>query len=170
MHGKRRDQEQTLQDIPAQNHDWNEVEYTWNDDYTKLTATRTCKRNESEHVETETVGVVSAEVTTPATHETMGWTTYTSAAFKNEAFAAQSITVQNVPVLTWKYGDANNDDEVNTADLIRLANYLADNTVEHGEGADANGDGTINEDDLTLLRDYFAKKSGVRLGKALIAG
>ena len=170
-------QEQTLQDIPAQNHDWNDPEYLWNDDYTQVTATRTCKRNPAEHSETETVDVVSAEVTTPATHGAMGKTTYTSAAFKNEAFEVQTITVENVPVLTWKYGDANNDDKVDTADLIRLANYLADNTVVIGEGADANGDGTVNADDLTLLLNYFAAydftipaPGTVTLGPEMIAG
>ena len=39
-------------------HDWGEVVYEWSEDGTKLTATRVCKNNKN-HVETETVNVVS---------------------------------------------------------------------------------------------------------------
>ena len=39
-------------------HEWGEIEYKWADDYSKVTATRVCKRD-SKHVETETVNTTS---------------------------------------------------------------------------------------------------------------
>ena len=89
-------QSRTETDIPARGHDWGEPVYEWADDLSSLTATRIC-RNDPAHIETETV-TVSAEVTTPATCTEMGCTTY-SAAFVNEAFAAQSRTETDIPAL-----------------------------------------------------------------------
>ena len=87
----------TLTDIPALGHAWGAVDYEWNADHTKLTATRVCANDES-HVETETVGATS-QVTTPATCTEMGRTTYTSAAFENSAFSAQTVTLTDIPAL-----------------------------------------------------------------------
>ena len=86
-------QTETVEDIDALGHDWN-VTYTWADDYSTVTATRTCKRDAT-HEETETVDTTSA-VTKAATCEAKGETTYT-ATFTNEAFAAQTKTVENIP-------------------------------------------------------------------------
>ncbi len=83
-------------DVAALGHDWSETSYEWADDLNSLTATRVC-RNDPAHVETETVAV-SAEVTKPAVCEEAGETTY-SAAFANEAFAAQSRTETDIPAL-----------------------------------------------------------------------
>jgi hypothetical protein len=90
-------QTKTLTDVEALGHDWGEVAYVWNDDNTAVTATRVCAHDPA-HVETETV-VVTAEVTTPATCTEMGETTYTSAAFTNPAFEAQTTVLTNIPKL-----------------------------------------------------------------------
>ncbi len=78
----------TLENVDALGHDWGETTYTWNDDNTKVTATRVCKRDAT-HQETETVEVTS-QVTKEATCETKGEVTYTGAAFANEAFIVQT--------------------------------------------------------------------------------
>ena len=80
--------------IPAIHHDWDEPNYEWSEDYSELTARRVC-RNDGDHVEYEIVEV-SSEVTKEPTCEGKGETTYTSAAFENEAFEAQSVTVEDI--------------------------------------------------------------------------
>ena len=60
----------------ALGHDWNEVTYTWTEDNSEVTASRTCKRDET-HVETETVKTTS-EVTKEATYNEEGELTYTA--------------------------------------------------------------------------------------------
>ena len=76
----------------ALGHDWGEVTYTWSEDNKKVTATRTCTRNQS-HIETETV---DAEVTgtTASTCNGNGSVVYTSKAFDNAAFQIQTKTVE----------------------------------------------------------------------------
>ena len=93
----------TLTDVPALGHAWGEPSYEWNADHSAVTATRVCANDES-HVETETAEATGA-VTTPATCLAMGETTYTSAAFENPAFAVQSVTLTDVPMLehSWKH-------------------------------------------------------------------
>ena len=76
--------------IPATGHDWGEIKYTWEEDNSKVTAKRICNTVTS-HVEEETVAA-SSEVTTKAGCLTDGKRTYTSVAFKNEAFEQQSTT------------------------------------------------------------------------------
>ncbi len=82
-------------------HDWDDPEYVWAEDNSSVTATRVCKRVAS-HKETETVQT-DAEITTPATCEAPGQTTYT-ARFANPAFETQTKTLTNVPALghDWK--------------------------------------------------------------------
>ncbi len=70
-------------------HDWGDVTYTWADDNSTVTASRTCKRDKS-HVETETADA-EAEVTTEPTATESGERTYT-AKFENEAFETQTKT------------------------------------------------------------------------------
>lgn len=53
-------------------------------------------------------------------------------------------------------GDANDDGEINSKDIVRLKKYLADNSVEIGPGADVNQDGTIDDTDLQLLKEFIA--------------
>ncbi len=94
----------TTRNVESVGHSWSEVSYTWNDDCSKVTATRTCTNpnhkepEDGPKTETETVSATS-EVTKPATCEAKGETTYTSTAFTNTAFAVQSKTVENVAPL-----------------------------------------------------------------------
>ena len=71
-------------------HDWDAATYTWSNDNKKVTATRECK-NDSSHVETETVSTTS-EISKQPTCAEKGEATYTSAAFQNTAFEAQTKT------------------------------------------------------------------------------
>ncbi len=76
-------------------HDWGEPVYTWSEDNTQVTATRTCKRN-ADHQETETAAAAGT-VTVEPTHDDNGQTTYT-ATFDNPAFETQTKTVETDPV------------------------------------------------------------------------
>ena len=88
--------ESTVTVIPKTGHDWNEPTYTWADDNSSVTASRTC-RNDSSHKESETVKP-SSEVTKAATYTEKGETTYT-AVFTSEVFTKQTKTVADIPVL-----------------------------------------------------------------------
>lgn len=90
--------------IPALGHDWGAAAYEWNADHTKLTATRVCQ-NDNAHIETETVDVTAEIILAPTCTE-MGQTTYTSAAFENQAFTAQTVTLTDIPALghNWVHG------------------------------------------------------------------
>lgn len=66
-----------------------------------------------------------------------------------------------------KVGDVNGDDKITSADLIRLAKYIANkNSVEISstKAADANGDGKVSSADLIRLAKYIANKNSVTLG------
>ncbi|OUO79266.1 hypothetical protein B5F53_07190 [Blautia sp. An249] len=63
--------------ISAINHDWNDAVYTWDDDGSTCTATRTCK-NDSAHTEKATATVTGAQTKAPTCTQ-MGETTYTAA-------------------------------------------------------------------------------------------
>lgn len=88
--------ESTVTVIPKTGHEWNVPTYTWSEDNSTVTATRTC-RNDSSHKESETVKSTS-EVTKAATYTEKGETTYT-AVFDNEVFTKQTKTVADIPVL-----------------------------------------------------------------------
>ena len=90
-------QTKTVADIPALGHDWNNPTYVWADDHSAVTATRTCKHDAS-HVETETVNATWVLTASP-TETAKGKRTYTSAAFRNGAFAVRSVTVEDIPAL-----------------------------------------------------------------------
>ena len=62
--------------IGAINHDWNDAVYTWSDDGSTCTATRTCK-NDSAHTETSKATVTGAQTKAPTCTE-KGETTYTA--------------------------------------------------------------------------------------------
>ncbi len=86
---------------PATGHEWGDVTYTWADDNSTVTATRTCTHN-PEHVQSETVAVTSETV--PATCEEAGKIIYTSAEFENEAFEVQTKEVEGEPALGHDWG------------------------------------------------------------------
>lgn len=75
--------------LPATGHNWDTPTYVWNDDNTKVTATRVCK-NDNTHVETETVDVTSQII--PPTCEVGGKTVLT-ATFTNKTFETQTKDV-----------------------------------------------------------------------------
>ena len=83
----------TYEEIPATDHNWDDVTYTWSEDGKSCTAKRVCKNDES-HVETATA-VVTSEVTTPATCVDKGTTTYT-ASFTVEWAQPQTTTRDDV--------------------------------------------------------------------------
>ncbi len=83
-------------DTEATGHAWGEAVYTWSDDYSEATATRTCS-NDASHTETETVKTTSS-VTKEPTIYTKGETTYT-AEFTNSAFEKQTVTVDDIDSL-----------------------------------------------------------------------
>ena len=76
------------EDLEIAAHTWGEATYTWNEDHTECTATRTCTADET-HVETETVKATVETV--ESTCKVAGSKTYT-VAFTNEAFASQTHT------------------------------------------------------------------------------
>ena len=88
--------------IPATGHDWGTPTYVWSADNSSITAIRVCKNN-SEHVETETVSTIS-EIIKAATCTTKGKTKYTSASFGNPAFTVQTKTLTDIPALGHDWG------------------------------------------------------------------
>ncbi len=87
----------------ALGHDWGEPTYEWAEDYSKVTATRVCTRDEN-HVETEEA-LVSAAVTKQPTCEEKGETTYTPAEFTNEAFVKQEPKTEEIDALGHAWGE-----------------------------------------------------------------
>lgn len=63
------------------------------------------------------------------------------------------------------YGDVDSDGSIDTPDLIRLAQYLAEYDVTIDElAADCDGDGSVDTPDLIRLAQYLAEYD-VELGK-----
>ncbi|MBR0230356.1 MAG: S-layer homology domain-containing protein, partial [Erysipelotrichaceae bacterium] len=91
--------------VEALGHDWNDPTYAWSADNSTVTATRTCKRDDT-HIETETVEATASTI--PATCESAGSTTYTSASFENEAFEVQSKT-ETIPASGHDWNDPEYD-------------------------------------------------------------
>ena len=81
--------------VEVREHDWGAPTYTWADDNSTVTATRTCNYD-STHVETETV-VPASEVTKQPTTTAVGEATLT-ATFANPAFETQTKDVE-LPML-----------------------------------------------------------------------
>ena len=94
-------QTKVMEDVDALGHDWSAVTYTFSEDGKTCTASRTCG-NDHAHDQSETVNCAAA-VTTPATCETAGVTTYT-ANFANAAFETQTTTRTDVAALGHLWG------------------------------------------------------------------
>lgn len=99
-------------DIDTNAHDWNDPTYKWEDDYSKVTATRVCKHDPS-HVEKETVNT-QAVVTKEATCVAKGRKDYT-ASFTNQAFKEQKKTVET-PIDPRKH-KWNEGEEISSQDI-----------------------------------------------------
>ena len=88
-------------DIPALVHDWNTPTYTWADDNSTCTATRTC--NNGDHPETEMVAATPQA--TPATECTGYGSVKYTAVFTNDAFATQTKEVIDSEALGHDWGE-----------------------------------------------------------------
>ena len=87
--------------ISAINHDWNDAVYTWDDDGSTCTATRTCK-NDSAHTETSKATVTGAQTKAPTCTE-KGETTYT-ATFEANWAMTQTKVLADIPATGHSYG------------------------------------------------------------------
>ena len=81
-------------------HDWNEAIYTWNDNGSSCTASRTCK-NDSDHVETAEANITSKPGKEPTCTEN-GETTYT-AAFEADWAMTQTKVLADIPATGHSY-------------------------------------------------------------------
>ncbi len=159
---------------PKHVHDWGTPTYTWTADYSKVTATRVCK-TDSTHKETETVTTTS-KVTTPATCEAKGKTTYT-AIFTNTAFAKQTKAVENIPALghEWDTGVVTKQPTVTQTGIMTYTckrcgktktAVIPKLTVLRG---DLNSDGSVNQKDLAMLSKYMRNSTLYPLNETAMA-
>ena len=86
-------------EIPALGHQWSEPVYTWSEDNTTCTATRTCENND-EHSQTATATVTSEPTKAPTCTE-MGEMTY-MATFTEE-WAVEQTKTEGIPVTGHHY-------------------------------------------------------------------
>ncbi len=93
-------QTKDVEDVDPIGHDY-EISYVWAEDGSSCAATATCKRDAS-HVVTEN-GAITSEVTTAATCEGKGTTTYT-ATFTKEPFTTQTKDVEDINALGHNWG------------------------------------------------------------------
>lgn len=142
--------------IDATGHDWGAPEYTWNDDNSKVTASRTCSKTPAHDgsVETETVDTTSA-ITKTATPEEDGEITYT-ATFKNDAFAVQTKTVAvpmtgyTVTVTSAGNGTASADVTGGNKGTNVTLTAVADTGYRFAEWKVVAGNVTITDDSFTI--------------------
>ena len=87
--------------ISAINHDWNDAVYTWSDDGSTCTATRTCK-HDSAHTETSKATVTGAQ-TKASTCTEKGETTYT-ATFEADWAVTQTKVLADISATGHSYG------------------------------------------------------------------
>lgn len=86
--------------ISAINHSWNDAVYTWSDDGSTCTATRTCK-NDSTHTETSKATVTGAQTKAPTCTE-KGETTY-KATFEADWAMTQTKVLADIPATGHSY-------------------------------------------------------------------
>ena len=86
-------------EIPALGHQWGEPVYTWSEDNTTCTATRTCENND-EHSQTATATVTSEQTQAPTCTE-MGEMTY-MATFTEE-WAVEQTKTEGIPATGHHY-------------------------------------------------------------------
>ena len=82
--------------VAATGHSWNTPTYTWSEDYSSVTATRTCKNGN--HPETESV-TTSRKLVKAPTEKEAGSYQMISSAFENTAFEIQTQTDLSIPAL-----------------------------------------------------------------------
>ncbi len=104
-------------------HSYSKPTYTWSDDGKTCTATVACQNDESHDI-TETASI-SSEVTTPATTEAKGKTTYT-AKFQNSIFTTQTKEVEDIDKL--EVNPTNPTDPTNPTNPSTPIATITDNT------------------------------------------
>ena len=83
-------------------HDWMDAVYTWSDDGSTCTATRTCK-HDSTHTETSKATVTAAQTKAPTCTQ-MGETTY-KATFEADWAMTQTKVIADIPATGHSYGE-----------------------------------------------------------------
>ena len=121
--------------IGALGHSWNDAEYEWAADHSTVTATHTCKNDES-HTETEPVDV-TAVIVAP-TEDTEGSANYTSNEFTNDAFSVQTKSI-TIPALK-------------DMSVMRLPNMLS--TIENEAFSNLACQAIIIPDNCTTIGEY----------------
>ncbi len=85
-----------------------------------------------------------------------------------------NVTVTNgkVGVLSYKPGDVNGDDKVNSTDVILMRRFIAGgyNVTINENAANVNGDTKVNSTDVILLRRFIAGGYGVELVGPKVTG
>lgn len=87
--------------VPALGHDWDAASYTWNADYSKCTAERMCKRDNS-HEESEVVNSTYSVLNDPTCEEDS--IVRYSAVFANSVFETQNKDIVIEPATGHLYG------------------------------------------------------------------
>jgi len=111
--------------VKSHSHTWGDVVYSWNNDNTACTATRTCTADAS-HVETAEAQITS-EITKAATLTSVGEHTYT-ATFDEEWASTQTKTVADIPMLS-AVCEANGIQYASLADAVAANTSLDDTYV-----------------------------------------
>lgn len=68
---------------------------------------------------------------------------------------------------TLAFCDANNDKEVNIADLVRIKKYLLNSSEDIGVAADADQNGKITSDDFVLIRKVLLSSANMNPNNSL---
>ena len=122
--------------IPALGHEWGEVEYSWNDDYTSCTVSQKCSRG---CTRTETDEYIDFE-TTPATCGADGYTVYTAVFTKDWITEkTQTTTVVDVNSATGEHSYAY--EQVGTAQHKQVCS-VCDAELDAEDCIDVTGDNT----------------------------
>ncbi|MBO4580532.1 MAG: S-layer homology domain-containing protein, partial [Clostridiales bacterium] len=141
-------------------HDWSEVSYTWSDDKSTCTATRTCGYNH-DHDQTEKVDSTFV-ITTEPTCTDEGLKTFT-ATFENPAFKEQTDTAA-IPATghDWEFVGFSWSEETQAGFTSATAHYKCRNNENHTTTVDA---------DLTLVvTDPTCEEKGYTTFKAVVSG
>ena len=161
-------QTKEFETTPAAGHKWDAPTYTWSADNKTCTAERVCK-NDASHVEKETVKTTS-KVTTPATCEYKGITTYT-AEFANKAFASQKKELPNVAALGHDWSDTtytwSDDNKTCTAERVCKNNASHTETETVNTTSEATAAATCESKGKTTYTAEFANKAFAKQTKQL---
>lgn len=95
--------------VPALNHNYGVVTYSWSEDGSNCSAHIECMRNGCDHVINENANI-TGNITTPATCTTKGKTTYT-ATYTDSHFSTQTLVVEDVDMIDHDFNDWVSDDE-----------------------------------------------------------